>query len=144
MSCCFPYAITLQALQVAISVLLIESNDDLRDMCSLILSDAGYVVRSVRIAPEAVAAIFEARPDVAVLEPSIPGGATEVMAALHPTMESGGGERVPLVWSSGARDAHEDASALGAVHLAKPFAPAELIKAVERALSRPRVTIVIR
>lgn len=124
---------------MAISVLVIESNDDLREVCALILRGAGYAVRSARVAPEAVAAIAAKRPDVTVLALGIPGGATPVVEALD---ASGEGERAPLVLASGARDLHEHAETLGAVYVSKPFVPDQLLQAVQRAMSgRPAAVV---
>lgn len=123
---------------MGISVLLVESNDDLRAVCTLVLSDAGYAVRSVRVAPEAIAAIAAERPDVTVLALGIPGGATPVVDALR---DAGGGARSPLVLASGARDLHEHAEALGAVYVTKPFVPEQLLQAVARAVTGERPAV---
>lgn len=122
----------------ALSVLVIEGNADLHEMYSAMLREAGYVVRGARCAGEAVAAIVEARPDVAVLALGISGGVARVLEALGPPVPPALPARsrsVPLVLASGIRDLPELAGALGAVFVAKPFGRDELLQAVQRAIA---------
>lgn len=111
-------------------VLVIEDNADLRDMYAEILAIGGHSARAVETAEEALAAIASARPDVAVLDLGIAGGAEPVVEALRQ------GPPVALILASGARDLAERAAALGAAHLQKPFAPDQLLQAVDRAVQK--------
>jgi DNA-binding NtrC family response regulator len=110
------------------SVLVIEDNADLRDMYAEILAIGGHAARAVETAEEAITAIAAARPEVVVLDLGIAGGSEPVVQALR------AGPPVALILASGARDLAEQAAALGAAHLQKPFAPDQLLDAVERAV----------
>lgn len=110
-------------------VLVIEDNADLRDMYAEILAIGGHSARAVETADEALAAIAAARPDVVVLDLGIAGGPDPVVEALR------AGSPVALILASGARDLAERAAALGAAHLQKPFAPEQLLSAVDRAMA---------
>lgn len=112
-------------------MLVIEDNADLRDMYAEILGMGGHSVRGVETASEALAAMNEARPDVAVLDLGIAGGPDKVIEALQSPAPGDGG--VALILASGARDLVERANALGALWLQKPFGPEKLLEAVERA-----------
>ncbi|APR81193.1 Nitrogen regulation protein NtrX [Minicystis rosea] len=108
-------------------MLIIEDNADLRDMYAEILAIGGHAARAVETAEEAIVAIRAERPEVAVLDLGIAGGAEPVVDALRQ------GAPVALILASGARDLAERAAALGALCLQKPFAPEALLQAVERA-----------
>lgn len=114
-------------------VLVIEDNADLRDMYAEILAIGGHTARAVETADEAVAAIAAARPEVVVLDLGIAGGPDVVVDALRkgPPGEKGG--QPALILASGARDLAERAAELGAAHLQKPFAPDQLLLAVDKA-----------
>jgi two-component system, NtrC family, nitrogen regulation response regulator NtrX len=111
------------------TVLVIEDNADLREMYAEILGMGGHAVRGVETASEALAAIEEQRPDVAVLDLGISGGSDPVIEAL----KSPAAGPVALILASGARDLAERAREVGAVWLQKPFGPEKLLEAVERA-----------
>lgn len=111
---------------------MIEDNADLRDMYAEILAMGGHSVRGVETAAEATAAIRDARPDVAVLDLGVAGGAEAVIEALR---RSPGPTSIAIILASGARDVADRAAEIGAQCLQKPFAPERLIEAVERAVS---------
>jgi CheY-like chemotaxis protein len=120
-------------------VLVIEDNADLRDMYAEILAIGGHAARAVETADEALAAIASARPEVVVLDLGIAGGPDPVVEALRtgPLDEMGVPPKPPaLILASGARDLAERAAALGAAHLQKPFAPEQLLQAVDRAVAK--------
>lgn len=115
-----------------ISVLVIDSNADVRHLYIEILNAAGYAVRAVASTREALAVIAEAAPDVAVLALRINGGPRAVIEALRPP---GGSRKVGLVLASGARDLPQRAAELEALYLAKPFTAGSLAEIVARAAS---------
>lgn len=112
---------------------MVEDNADLRDMYAEILGMGGHEVRGAETAADALAAIRESLPDVAVLDLGIAGGADEVIKALRARPAE---KQVALILASGARDLFERGSALGAACLQKPFSPEKLLDAVEA--TRPK------
>jgi len=110
------------------SVLVVEDNADLREMYAEILGMSGHSTRAVETAEDALAAIAAERPRIVLLDLGIVGGVEPVFAALRE------GPRVSVILASGARDLAERAMTLGAAYLLKPFAPDDLLAAVERAV----------
>lgn len=107
------------------SVLVVEDNDDLRDMYQEILSIDGHGVRAAETAAEALHALAEQPPEVLILDLGIAGGIDDVL-------KTAAARRLPVILASGARDLPERAAAAGAAYLLKPFGPEQLLDAVRK------------
>lgn len=116
-------------------VLLVEDQCDLRRVLSLTLAQRGREILERSDGPAALEALAQLRPELAIVDIDIPGfdGLTLVARARAelPDLET----RFVFL-SSAATDANRARGAeLGAVaFVAKPFAPLELVRCVERAL----------
>jgi CheY-like chemotaxis protein len=118
-----------------VGVLVVDDEEDTRDLLATALGHEGAEVQAVASAPEALRALRERRPDVLVCDigmPDVDGYALlSQVRALSP--EEGG--LVPaLALTAYARpdDRRRALSAGYQVHLAKPVDPDELISAVAR------------
>ncbi len=117
------------------AVLIVEDNQDLREMYQEILAVAGHEAHAVETAAEALTALTRQPPEVLLLDLGIAGGVEPIIDALRKRQELA---RTALLLASGARDIAEQAQALGAAGwLQKPFVPEKLTEAVEACLSLP-------
>lgn len=113
-------------------LLVVEDDPDVGEALSLLLEDDGHDVELVRTGAEALAACRTRRPDVALVDVSLPGG----MDGLELTRALGEDPRtreVPVLLVS-AR-AHEDDVAAGLAagahaYVVKPFRPDRLLSLV--------------
>jgi DNA-binding response OmpR family regulator len=115
-------------------VLVADDEPDIRDLvCLAVRRAGGIVVRAVADGTAALAAAREDRPDLAVLDVSMPeASGLEVCVALR--ADPGTASTRVLLLSAGASD--EDVArglAAGAdAYLVKPFAVADLVQQVRR------------
>lgn len=120
-------------------VLVADDEPDIRDLVCLAVHRAGgTVVRAVADGAAALAAAREERPDLAVLDVSMPeASGLEVCAALR-TDAATAGTRV-LLLSAGAseEDVARGVAAGADAYLVKPFAVADLIEQVRRLGAAP-------
>ena len=115
-------------------VLVVDDDPDMLVLCRMQLTHWEFEVVTASTGTEALVAIAEHRPDVVVLDFSLPDmDGPEVMGAIREDL----GIEVPVVMLT-ARTQSEDqelASQLGAVdYVVKPYEESRLVEAVERAL----------
>lgn len=122
-------------------VLVVEDNDDARDLIQMILEEAGAEVTAVVSAEEALSALEQERPDVLVSDIGLPG---EDGYALIRKVRMSGAERggdIPAIavtaWASAA-DRDRATSAGYQVHIAKPFDATTLIETIRSVVPRAR------
>lgn len=116
-----------------IAVLVIEDDEDSRDVLMKVLELAGASVTAVRSAPAALASLSEFVPSVVLCDVGLPGidglSFVESLRALPP--ERGG--RVPaaaLTAYAGPADRLQALQAGFQMHLAKPLEPSDVVAAV--------------
>ncbi len=122
-----------------VRVLVADDDEDIRDLVSFKLSQAGFDVRAVDDGMAALAAIEESPPDVAVLDVMMPGlSGIDVLRRVRDD-DRNRGVRVVLL-TARSRDSDVDAGfAAGADdYLIKPFSPRELLHRVNTVLARSR------
>jgi DNA-binding response OmpR family regulator len=116
-------------------VLIVEDDDDLRELCGHLLAGAGYSVSVAASAPDALAALDREVPAVILLDLTIPGSAEAIAAAVRARTELAG---TALVVVSGVVHLEEAARALGAAAwVRKPYLLDELLHAVRSSYSSP-------
>src|SRR5471032_2490609 len=125
---------------MATDILIVDDEDDIREIVSGILSDEGHGTRSARNADEALAAIESRRPQLILLDIWLQGSRLdglqllEIIKQQHPS--------VPIVMISGHGNIETAVSAikLGAYDfIEKPFKADRLILIAERALETSRL-----
>jgi two-component system, sensor histidine kinase len=108
-------------------VLIVEDNDDMRQMLHEALAFSGHEVREARDGVTALAAAAELRPDVALIDIGLPDlDGYEVARRLR---ASPGGRRMGLVALTGYGQPEDQRKAFDAgfdAHLTKPVAPERL------------------
>jgi DNA-binding response OmpR family regulator len=122
-----------------IRILVADDDQDIRDLVTYKLGQAGYTIQAVASGTQALAAIEADPPDLAVLDMMMPG--LSGIDVLRKIRDDGriSGVRVILL-TARARDADVDAGfATGADdYIIKPFSPRELLHRVNTLLARPR------
>ncbi|MCV2491600.1 response regulator [Geodermatophilus sp. YIM 151500] len=124
---------------VAPRVLVADDEDDVRGLVDLAVGRAGCtLVASVADGPAALATARAQRPDLAVLDVSMPGSTgLEVCTALRADPATAG-VRVLLLSAGASPDDVARGLAAGAdAYLAKPFSVAELVRAVRGLSTAP-------
>jgi DNA-binding response OmpR family regulator len=98
-------------------ILLAEDDDAILQLVTDVLTDAGYEVAQARSGSEALERAAVWRPDLILLDKSMPGGGT-AFAIAYRTERT----RAPIVGLSAAIDAESWAASIGAAtYIAKPF-----------------------
>lgn len=114
-------------------LLVVDDEQAIRELLKLQLSASGY---DVVLAEDAFAArrlLYEAQPDVLIVDAHMPYvSGVELVAALvaEPSLPW-----VPVIFITGREELLERALALGSACLVKPFLAERLIELVERALA---------
>ena len=121
-------------------VLIADDEVDLRDTLVRVLGRLGYSCLTAASGAEAMQIIQAESPDLVVTDlhmPGVDGAAVARYAREHrPPIP------VVLMAASRTRGSHRAGQEAGAtVHLAKPFANADLVRAVERALGGDRLPL---
>ena len=116
-----------------LSVLVVEDDDDARELIVSVLDECGARVRSAAHAEEAVAIVARERPDVIVSDIGLPGrnGYDLIRAVRALGAERGG--LVPAIALTGYAAIEDTRNALAAgyqVHVKKPIDPSLLTHAV--------------
>ena len=113
-------------------VLVADDEDDIRDLVGLAVRRAGCaVVRSVCDGSSALAAAREARPDLTVLDVSMPGRTgLEVCAELRADPETAGIRVLLLSAGASPEDVARGRGAGADAYLAKPFSVADLVREI--------------
>ncbi|MFC0254002.1 hybrid sensor histidine kinase/response regulator [Massilia consociata] len=113
------------------TVLLVEDDDDARDMLAAVLLSAHAVVETAATAQEALALYEGIRPDLVVSDIGMPGmDGYEFIAELRRRERAGGRPGVPAVALTAYARVQDRMRALTSgfqMHVAKPVEPAELL-----------------
>ncbi len=127
-----------------VRVLLVDDDDDGREMIAMVLQDRGAIVTQARSSSEALEAFVAAAPDVLVSDIGLPiEDGFGLLRKIREVEATRGGE-VPAVALTGYGRVPETESerARGggfAVHLMKPVAVAQLLRALTDVLEVPPV-----
>jgi two-component system phosphate regulon response regulator PhoB len=117
-------------------VLCADDDEDILSLVGLRLELAGFEVRKVRDGDEAVAAVREQPPDVAVLDVMMPRrNGFEVLAELRADAQFDAVKVILLSARVQQADVEQGLRAGADAYLAKPFKANELISTIERVLS---------
>jgi CheY-like chemotaxis protein len=114
-------------------ILLINDEPDLLQMCQMVLESEGHSAEATTVASRAVELATKGV-DLVLLDLVMPGTTGElVLRMLRESLET---REIPIVIMSALADAPERAKAMGAdAFLGKPFTPASLLEAIDRALA---------
>jgi DNA-binding NtrC family response regulator len=115
-------------------ILLVEDDDDIRDLLADILAMRGHEVRTGRNGVEGLRRLDEAFPQVVVSDIDMPklDGPSMVYRMF---VENLGRENIPLIFVSASAGLERIAAAIGTPYfLAKPFDPSALLALIARAL----------
>ncbi len=124
-----------------VRVLIVEDEEDTRDLLSAALGHSGAEVDPAASAAEALAALRRRRPDVLVCDIGMPGEDGYALLTRVRGLAAEDGGLVPAVALTAYARTDDRRRALAAgyqVHLAKPVDPDELISVVARMAGRPR------
>src|ERR1700750_2026996 len=123
-------------------ILVVDDDTRIRTLLSWQLEAEGYAVRCTDDGAEALERIGRDRPDLVILDLSLPGmGGLDVLRRVRQAAEPGGGTSLPVIIVSG-RDGETDR--IGGLdsgaddYLVKPFSPGELAARVRSVLRRAR------
>lgn len=118
-------------------ILLIDDDDNLREVVSFILTEAGHEVLPAGSGEEGLAKLTD-RPDVVITDVKMPGiNGMEVLRRIQDTSLSGDAPPVIMLTAHGTVSQAVTAMQLGAfTYLLKPFAREELNLTVDRALQK--------
>jgi CheY-like chemotaxis protein len=119
---------------VSARILIVEDHPTMREAMRLVLEGEGFDIDEASDGAQALSAVHEERPDLVLLDMSIPGvSGPDVLAAVKndpATSEV----RVIVVTATG-EEGRAAAMASGADHyFTKPFSPIALLQAVEEVL----------
>jgi DNA-binding response OmpR family regulator len=119
-------------------VLVADDEDDIRDLVCLAVGRAGgLVVRSVADGTAALAAARAERPQLVVLDVSMPGATgLEVCSALRADPDTAGIAILLLSAGASTADIARGLAAGADSYLAKPFSVAELVRQIRELTSR--------
>lgn len=109
-------------------VLVVEGDDDIREMISEVLSRAGYAVVPTASGQEALDELGQVKPDVILLDLSMPDMDGPTFQKKHAAMEHENIAPVVLVASPGGSETYSGLSA--AAIFSKPFDMGELLDAL--------------
>jgi CheY-like chemotaxis protein len=119
---------------VSARILIVEDHPTMREAMRLVLEGEGFQIDEAPDGDQALAAVQRERPDLVLLDMSIPGTpGPEVLAAVK-SDPSTSDVRVIVVTATG-EEGRSAAIAGGADHyFTKPFSPIALLQAVEQVL----------
>ncbi len=123
-----------------VRVLLVDDDDDGREMVAFVLEEHGAVVLQARTANEALTAFTAEAPDLVVSDIGLPVQDGYALLEEIRAVETTGGGSVPVIALSGYERAPESKRGSGgfAAHLTKPIEVEHLIATICRLLKRPR------
>jgi PAS domain S-box-containing protein len=126
-----------------VRVLVVEDEEDTRDLLAAALGHAGAAVDLAASAEEALAALCRRRPDVLVCDIGMPVEDGYALLTRVRALAAEEGGLVPAVALTAYARSDDRRRALAAgfqIHLAKPVDPDELISVVARMAGRPRLS----
>jgi DNA-binding response OmpR family regulator len=119
------------------TVLIVEDDDDIRELMTFKLAQAGYEVHAEADGEAGLAAVQELRPELVVLDlmmPKLSGMEVCVQVRANPDLQRTG---VIMLTAKGQEADVQRGFAAGADdYLVKPFSPRELVSRVEALLAR--------
>lgn len=116
------------------SVLIVDDDDDLRDLLVELLSASGFHVRGARDGEDGLRQLRDAVPDVILLDVQMPRLDGPGMA-LRLFLADAGMDRIPIVLLSGNSDLAVVARTIGTSYfLTKPTNPTLLVQMLNRAV----------
>lgn len=117
-------------------VLIADDDEDIRSVLEMVLSER-YEVTCAQTGAEVLASVEELRPDVVLLDWTLPdasgGEVADQLRAMGPGIAD-----VPIVLVSGAASVPALAARIGATPCPKPCDIDQLVAAIERALGQAR------
>ena len=115
-------------------ILIVEDHPTMREAMRLVLEGEGFDIDEASDGDQALAAVHDERPDLVLLDMSIPGASgAEVLAAVKSDPATSE-VRVIVVTATG-EEGRAAAMTAGADHyFTKPFSPIALLQAVEEVL----------
>jgi CheY-like chemotaxis protein len=125
-------------------LLVVDDDDDVREMLAEVLRDEGHTVRVACDGARGLALIEERHPDAVLLDVEMPL-LTGPEMALRMFVHNCGQERIPIVLQSGVKDLTAVARLVNTPYfLSKPFPVDEMLRVLQRALEervppRPRL-----
>ena len=129
------------------NVLIVDDDDDIRSLVSMLVGMAGHSVREAANGREGLEAVVENRPDLVLLDVEMPILSGPEMAC-EMFIRNCGSEKIPIILISGVVGLDEFAEMVGTPYfLTKPYSPAMLLKMVDRALREhvpPRPKLEVR
>ena len=126
-----------------VRVLLVEDNDDSRELFKRILEESGAVVRTAGSASEALTALDQGLPDLLLSDIGLPDlDGYQLLADIRRRRPEGGGRlpAIALTAFAGPEDRRRALIAGYQLHLAKPVEPAHLVRGVQQLLSAGETT----
>lgn len=118
-------------------VLVVEDDPDILNLVSMRCRAAGHKVLGAATGPEALEALGETAPDVAILDVGLPTmTGFELLTELR---KREGLADLPAIFLSARvqQESIDEGLALGAAYLTKPFVASALLTAIDRALPDP-------
>jgi DNA-binding NtrC family response regulator len=129
------------------NVLIVDDDDDIRSLVSMLVEMAGHCVREAANGREGMQAVTENRPDLVLLDVEMPI-LTGPEMAYEMFIRDCGIEKIPIILISGVVGLDEVAEMVGTRYfLTKPYDPEALLKLVNRALREhapPRPKLEVR
>ena len=129
--------------QLREQILVVEDNQDVRELLALILSKEGYVLHQAHDGRSALAIAREFKPRLILLDVMMPGiSGLEVLQEIRQDKDKGVREALVLMITAKSQPQDiENALLYGATsYLIKPFRPAALVENVHRLLHPPALT----
>jgi len=120
-----------------IRVLVVDDDEDSRDMLTMVFEQYGAAVERAASAAEALAAIERRPPTILLSDVGMPGEDGHALIRRVRAAERESGRCLPAIALTGYATAEDGARALAAgfqLHIAKPVDPAELLMLVSRLL----------
>lgn len=125
---------------MALEVLVVDDEADIRDLVSGVLEDEGYAVRTAANSSEALDAIEERRPSLALLDVWLQGSKLDGLQLLEEIKRRDPSLPVLMISGHGNLDTAVAAIREGAVDfIEKPFEAGRLLHLVERATETDRL-----
>ncbi|WP_028045432.1 response regulator transcription factor [Cellulomonas sp. URHE0023] len=118
-------------------VLVADDDEDIRDLVSFKLEQLGVDVVSAADGSAALAAVRERRPDIAVLDISMPGlSGIDVCRAIRAEPDLSATRVILLTARAQESDVEAGFSAGADDYVTKPFSPRELVSRIQTLLAR--------
>ena len=117
-------------------ILVVEDEESLLKLESILFTSKGYAVTGVRDGNEALEAIGEARPDLVVLDVMLPGlDGFQVCRAIKENPETSSIPVVMLTAKKSSADLERGKSAGADAYLTKPFKSVKVLEVIEGLLT---------